>query len=183
MVIGPDFTTTAKPHQYGEIDALLKAAFGRPDEAELVERLRADGDIWSEMVTPLQGVIAGYAALSRMRSPDGWACLGPVAVIPRMQNGALAPRESLRRPFAVGTGLVSMLALAANSGMGERHENFPTTIVVSGRPNFFARAGFSSERALQLISPHPAETMLIARPGDDIPEEMPVYPPAFDQLR
>ena len=67
MPIGPDFTTRARQDQHQEIRDLLVAAFGRADEAELVDRLRADGDMWFELVTPWQGVIAGYAALSRMR--------------------------------------------------------------------------------------------------------------------
>ena len=69
MVIGPDVSRNAQPEQYAEIDELLRAAFGRPDEAELVQQLRADGHMWTEVIKPWEGVIGGYAALSRMQAP------------------------------------------------------------------------------------------------------------------
>jgi hypothetical protein len=96
MPIGPDFTRTPREDEHGEIHALLVAAFGRADEADIVRRLRADGEMWIELVKPWDGAIAGYAALSRMRAPQGWACLAPVAVLQRFRNGAMAPEEALR---------------------------------------------------------------------------------------
>ncbi len=47
--------------------------------------------MWVELVAPWQGKIVGYAALSKMRAPQGWACLAPVAVLPEFQNAAAAP--------------------------------------------------------------------------------------------
>lgn len=184
MVVGPDTSHEARPNEREEIDALIKAAFDRPDEAELVRRLRADGDIWCEIVKPWQGVIAGYAAISRMRSPQRWACLAPIAVLPSMQNGAAAPRESLRRHYAVGTRLAGGIAQIGEIStlLREYGTDAPDTIVVVGKPSFFERAGFSSARAQKLITPYPVKFTLIARPGNDIPSEKLVYPPAFDGL-
>jgi putative acetyltransferase len=184
MVVGPDVIREARPDDREEIDTLLKAAFGRPDEAELVRRLRADGDIWFERVMRWHGVIAGYAALSRMRSPERWACLAPIADLPRMQNGAAAPNESTRSYYAIGTRLAGAIAMISKeySRIEAIEMKLPATIVVVGKPSFFERAGFSSARAQKLVTSYPTELTLIARPGNDIPSETLVYPPAFDGL-
>lgn len=63
--------------------------------------------------------------------------------------------------------------------VGTRAGTFPHTIVVVGKPSFYERAGFSLGRAQQLSSPYPLSQTLIARRGDDIPEEELVYPRAF----
>lgn len=185
MSIGPDFTAGAREEQYQEINDLLIAAFGRPDEAELVDRLRADGDMWFELVKPWQGVIAGYAALSRMRSPEGWACLAPLAVLPRFQRSSAAPASDLEKSYAVGTRLAQEIATTAQVSPALRAADgspVPVTVVVLGRPIFYERAGFSRARAQQLLSPYPLANTLIARPGDDVPTERLIYPPAFNTL-
>ena len=53
------------------------------------------------------------------------------------------------------------------------------TIVVLGEPGFYARNGFSSERAAQLTSPYPISHTLLAGPGETAPTETLVYPKAF----
>lgn len=182
MVIGPDVTRKAEPADHEEIDELLNTAFGQSDEAELVHRLRADGDMWLELIKPWQGLIAGYAGLSRMQSPHGWACLAPVAVLPRLQNAAAAPDEAHRRHYAIGTRLVSEIALAIATIDHLHAKDRPDTIVVLGKPSFYERAGFSLSRAQKLSSPYPIKHTLIARRSDDVPVETLVYPPAFDVL-
>jgi len=181
LVVGPDTTRFAKPQDYAEIEALLVEAFGGHDEAMLVRQLRSDGSMWREEVKPWQGVIAGYLALSRMRAPEGWACLAPVAVLPKFQNGAAAPSKAMQRTFAVGTRLVRELVDSLDLFARWRSEgkDVPSTIVVLGKPSFYERAGFSLARAQRLTSPYPIDHTLIARPGDDVPEETLVYPPAF----
>ncbi|MEP2947159.1 MAG: N-acetyltransferase [Lentilitoribacter sp.] len=181
MVIGPDTTHAANKSEYPKIDSLLRRAFEKDAEAKLVKRLRKDKDMWHEMIKPWNGLVGGYAALSRMKSPDGWACLGPVAVRPEFQNGALSPNNENRRYWSFGTRLVQELCLfytmPALPNMIER--GFPEAIVVLGKKSFYERAGFNSERAQKLASPFPIEHTLIAKAGDDIPEETLVYPDAF----
>jgi putative acetyltransferase len=174
----------ARPDEEDEIEALLVAAFGQPDEAALVRRLRADGDMWVELVKPWNGVIAGYAALSRMQAPAGWACLAPVAVLPRFQRGAAAPDEAQRRHYAIGTRLAGEIAMIAYSSESLRAsgKDVPTTVVVLGEPRFYERAGFSAARAQKLVSPYSIEHTLIARPGDDVPVAQLIYPTAFSSL-
>ena len=177
MVIGPDFTRGAESTDHDEIEALLLAAFGQPDEAVLVRRLRTDGDMWMELVKPWKGAIAGYAALARMQAPVGWACLAPLAVLPRFQRGIAAPDASQKRFYSIGSRLCSEIAMLAG-----RVAATPHTIVVLGDNRFYERAGFSATRARKLSSPYPVEHTLIARPGDDVPEETLVYPRAFADL-
>ena len=188
MVIGPD-VRPLRPEEFDEIDALLRAAFEGPDEAALIRRLRADGDMWWEGVMRWRGVIAGHVALSRMREPEGWACLAPLAVLPRFRGGAAAPTgmEGAGQ-FRLGTRLarhmrhIVMLGedFVWRDGRDDRIPDFPATIVVLGSVPFYERAGFSAARARNLRSPYPIEHTLIARPGDDAPEATLVYPPAFD---
>lgn len=185
MVVGPDFTRGAEPEHFDEIDALLGGdAFDRPDAIELVHRLRSDGDMWFELAKPWQGVIAGYAAFSQMRAPKGWACLDPLAVLPRFQNAAAALNESLRSYYAIGTRIVRETALNMidSQHLLDQGIDVPSTVVVSGKPSFFQRAGFDLERARKLVSPYPVEHTLISRPGEDVPAEQLVYPPTFDDF-
>lgn len=173
MVIGPDTSREAKSTEYVEIDALLRAAFGGPEEAELVQRLRADGDMFTEVVKPWQGRIVGYYALSRMPEPAGWACLAPVAVLPECQNGALGDG----RHWRVGSRMMRELVTAVQGGWDGG--GMFDTVVVLGKPSFYARAGFSLDRAARLTSPYPLDHTLILRPGDDQPWQRLVYPAAF----
>jgi putative acetyltransferase len=198
MVIGPDTSRQARPQDFDEIDALLAAAFGRRDEADLVRRLRADGAIvlevvkcWHDRETG-QSRIGAYMTISRMVAPQNWFCLGPVAVLPEWQNGALDPDDRTRGSFRFGSRLVREYAelfaqggdwwteLLARQGLLQGHEQ--PTLVVVGKPSFYARAGFSLDRAARLTTPYPLHVTLIARPGNDVPERALTYPPAFAGL-
>lgn len=61
-------------------------------------------------------------------------------------------------------------------------KDFPSTLVVVGKPSFYERAGFSQVRAAALTSDYPLEYTLIARPGDDVPTDRLIYPAAFAGL-
>lgn len=191
MVIGPDMSRSITEADYDDIDALLTAAFGAEDEARLVRQLRADGDMWHELIKPWLGETVGYYALSRMRAPDGWACLAPVAVLPKWQGGKMAERnpnmiigaateESYRGPWRFGTRMMQELtSFPELAGLGA---NLPKCIVVLGKPSFYERAEFSRDKARNLTSPYPIENTLILRPGDAAPTETLVYPKAFQHL-
>lgn len=165
MVSSPDPSRPATPADHRDIDALLRAAFPGADEAELVHQLREGGEMLSEVVTPWHGRIVGYYALSRMRAPAGWACLAPVAVLPAYQNGA--------QGVHLGSKLMHDLVTSI------RRSSAIDTVVVLGDPPFYARAGFSLERAARLNSPYPIDHTLILRPGNDRPQAELIYPAAF----
>ncbi|MEC9347176.1 MAG: N-acetyltransferase [Pseudomonadota bacterium] len=165
MTEANQFDRPVDPGDHDAIHALVTLAFGQPDEADLVRRLRADGAMWRETATWIDGRLAGYVALSRMVAPLDWACLAPLAVHPDFQGQRIGMR------------LVTAIADAARLGQPER-----MTVVVLGDPEFYGRAGFSLERARNLSSPYPVSHTLIAGPGDDVPAERLVYPAAFDGL-
>ncbi|MBN8633416.1 MAG: N-acetyltransferase [Rhodobacterales bacterium] len=175
MVAGPD-VSGMRPGDESEVDALLRAAFPGPEEAGLVRQLRADGAMASERVIRWQGRIGAYAGISRMVAPEGWFCLAPVAVLPEWQGGALGAGLHL------GTQIVRQIAeiFIERPIRGVTERGLVPCLVVLGAPAFYARCGFSLERAARLTSPYPVDHTLIARPGQDVPEETLVYPKAFD---
>ncbi|MEM0990889.1 MAG: N-acetyltransferase [Pseudomonadota bacterium] len=172
------------------VDALLRAAFGGADEANLIRRLRADGDMWFEWQTPWHGEMAGYLAVSRMRAPQGWGCLAPVAVRPEWQRGRLvelyghtvvpATGADARYPWRIGSRLISMLRHLIDDRLSMQNADLPSTLVVLGEPSFYERGGFSLAQTQGLTSPYPLSHTLLLRGDDDVPEETLVYPAAFD---
>ncbi|RIQ29161.1 GNAT family N-acetyltransferase [Jiangella rhizosphaerae] len=106
------------------------AAFDRPDEADLVDALRADPawiDGLSIVAAAPDGTVAGHALLTRCHIGDTPAlCLGPCSVRPGRQKsgaGSAAIRAALR----------------AAHDHGERF------VTVLGHPEYYPRFGF--ERA------------------------------------
>jgi len=153
----PEFARSFRGGDAAAVDALLRKAFDGPKEADLVRDLRASGEMAVELVLPWEGRIIAHVALSRMMAPQGWLCLAPLSVDAAWRGQGLGVR------MAKGA-----VALAVGR-----------TVVVRGRPSFFARAGFSGVRAAGLQSPHGVANLLIARPGDDVPEATLIHPAAF----
>ncbi|MBL9050896.1 MAG: N-acetyltransferase [Tabrizicola sp.] len=188
MVIGPDFVRSMRDEEAGEVDALLRAAFPGPEEAELVRALRTSGEMVAELVLPWEGRIGAHAGISRMVAPVNWFCLAPVAVWPEWQRGALRRGDGSR--VHLGSELLSQMTadwsglpirdVLSQSGwlLGEE----AVTLVVLGKPSFYARAGFSLVRAARVRSPYSVDHTLILRPGADVPEAELVYPMAFAGL-
>jgi putative acetyltransferase len=160
MALPPDFMRPARPEDFDAIDALLRAAFSGPEEAALVRDLRAVGAMELEMVMPSADGLAAHLALSRMVAPSGWLALAPVVVAPVWQGKRIGSR--------LVAGVVRLMAIKG------------VTVVVLGKPSFYARAGFSVARAARLISPYPLDHLCIIRPGTDAPAESLVYPAAFE---
>ncbi|MES2432627.1 MAG: N-acetyltransferase [Pseudomonadota bacterium] len=184
MVMGPDSVREMRVDEQPEVDALLRAAFLTGDEADLLLKLRSDGVMWAEFVLPWQGKVAAYAGISRMVAPVGWGCVAPVAVLPEFQNAALAPAPELAGQYRFGSRLMAWLPelVRLKASAQGADKDIPSTLVVVGKPSFYARAGFSQARAVRLISDYPLEYTLIARPGDDVPTERLIYPAAFAGL-
>ena len=185
MVLGPDFSRSARPSDHEKIGAVLRAAFGRDDEAALVADLRANGDLWQEIVKPWGGAIAGYAAISRLKRPTDWAFLAPIAVSPRFQGAAAAPHPSQRSAYAVGNRLLEEITLwtklvpLLHEHGHKGGKDMPVTVVTCGDPRIFKRGGFSLTRAANLRCDQAIANLMIARRGDDTPMEDLVFPPAL----
>ena len=149
------------------IRAVNRAAFGRPDEADLVDQLRGEEHALISLVAELEGSIAGHILFSRMwiRTSRGLvsaAALAPVAVLPEHQ--------------CQGIGLLIRQGLELLRARGEK------IVIVAGHPGYYPRFGFSSDQAKLLESPFPPEAFmameLCAGALDGI-EGPVVYPPAF----
>lgn len=108
---------------------IVRTAFPTPEEAALVDALRADADAWIEGLSLVavddEDRPVGHALLTRCHIGDRPAlCLAPVAVRPDRQNtgaGAAAVRA----------------ALTAAGRLGEHH------VVVLGHPAYYPRFGFT----------------------------------------
>ncbi|MFJ8810890.1 GNAT family N-acetyltransferase [Streptomyces sp. NPDC102490] len=115
------------------VRAIVRAAFPTPEEAALVDALRADPGAWIEGLSVVAVDDAdrpvGHALLTRCHIGDSPAlCLAPVAVRPEHQNSG------------AGTAAVRA-ALAAAGRLGERH------VVVLGHPEYYPRFGFTRASA------------------------------------
>ncbi|AHG20827.1 acetyltransferase [Chania multitudinisentens RB-25] len=111
------------------IDALLRKAFGRDDEADLVQQLREDGLLTLGIVaTDDEGGVVGYAAFSPVDVAGvdrQWVGLAPLAV-----------EESLRRQ-GLGEKLVY-------EGLDALNEFSYAAVVVLGDPAYYGRFGFQT---------------------------------------
>lgn len=156
----------AKREDAAAIRAVLVAAFPTPEEADLVDRLRADGDILLEWTAEIVGAVQ-YSPLCLAR-PSGEtpaAALAPLAVRPEHQRQGLGGRL-----------IEATLPLLRARGDLE-------SVVVLGHPAYYPRFGFSADAAsATLIDPFDAGAAFMALPlTSDTPAERarPIYAPAF----
>jgi putative acetyltransferase len=157
------FVRPAVPRDHPKIPPLVEAAFGRHDEALLVQELRADGDIALEFVATDRDELIGHVVLSRLAAPEGCLVLAPVSVDPERQRKG------------VGSTLIR-IALEAAEDAGW------TAVFVLGDPRYYRRFGFETDEAEGFDSPYPIEdTSVIVFDEAAFHEVAPdlVYPDAF----
>jgi putative acetyltransferase len=145
-----------------------ESAFATPEEAELVDRLRADGLVLASLVACDGGEVVGHILFSALpietagRRLRG-AALAPMAVRPDRQRQGLGSA-------LVRRGLEACRALGVEA------------VVVLGHPAFYPRFGFSAETARHLEAPFsgPAFMALELKPGvlDGVSGAV-TSPPAF----
>ncbi len=104
-------------------------------EADLVDRLREDGDSVLSLVAILDCKVIGHAMFSRMQAPRDSLGLGPVAVL------------SAHRRCGVAAGLI-------REGMSRAKASGWAAIFVLGDPAYYGRFGFSPALAAGLSSPY-----------------------------
>jgi putative acetyltransferase len=107
------------------VRAVVSAAFGRSEEAAIVDGVRAAGEVLVEFVAEVDGEIAGHVLFSRMRCqpPMLAAGLGPLAVAPPSQ----------------GRGAGSALVKA---GLAACRARGLAACFVLGAPAYYGRFGF-----------------------------------------
>jgi putative acetyltransferase len=135
-----------RPEEGPSIRAINEAAFGRPDEARLVEQLRIENVIVASLVAVLDSELVGHILFSRMWIQTGHslvsaAALAPMAVLPRHQRSGIGG-EMIRYG----------LSLLREKGEG--------IVIVLGHPSYYPRFGFSCEKARDLESPFRAEAFM-----------------------
>ena len=127
------------PADFEAIRTVHAEAFGQPDEADLVERLRDDGEFVAALSAVRDGHVVGHIVFSRLpitavnRKIAG-AALAPLAVLPRWQRhgaGSVLVRSGLRHCAGLGI----------------------EAVVVLGHPTYYPRFGFSATLAQQLQAP------------------------------
>jgi putative acetyltransferase len=124
-----------RPEDRPAIRAVVAAAFARSLEADLVDRLRSDGDSVISLVALDAGRMVGHVMFSRMAAPFRALGLAPVAVVPDRQRrgiGSRLIRDGLERA-------------AAGGWQG---------VFVFGEPRYYHRFGFQAALAQGFGSPY-----------------------------
>ena len=162
-----------RPKDYDAVHRLHEAAFGQPDEAELVDALRAAGDHVPELCLVAvdgDGPVVGHIFFSEARLDSGAAvlALAPMGVLPDRQRrsvGSALVRESLRRAAATAYPLV----------------------VVLGHPGYYPRFGFEPghERGVECPYNVPPEAWMVLRLPAYRPEARGrvIYPEPFGSVQ
>jgi putative acetyltransferase len=130
------------PADRGAVAAVLEAAFGRRDEAELVSELRSRASPRLSLVALQADEVVGHVFFSPVRldlragAPVAAGGLAPLGVTPASQGRG------------VGSALVRA-GLSACSGLGWR------AVFVLGEPAYYSRFGFelAAPRGLRYESP------------------------------
>lgn len=128
------------PSDLEGVQGVNRAAFGGNEEASLVARLYADGDVLFGLAAEIDGVIAGHVLFSKLPitlttgETIAAAALAPLAVAPRWQRQG------------IGSALVM-------GGLAACRQRGIAAAVVLGDPAYYTRLGFSVALASRLQTP------------------------------
>jgi putative acetyltransferase len=142
-MLGSQLTVTVREESAGDAPAIHEVnrlAFGQPDEADLVDRLRDGGFVIVSLVAVAAEGVVGHILFTEApmvgpgRTIRG-AALAPMAVRPERQRSG------------IGSALVEKgIAMCRRRGV--------QAIVVVGHPDYYPRFGFSADLARRhLIAP------------------------------
>ncbi|MGH9716207.1 MAG: GNAT family N-acetyltransferase, partial [Candidatus Acidiferrales bacterium] len=70
------------PYDQAQVRRVNEAAFGRADEADLVERLRAENAVLVSLVAEIDSAIVGYVLFGRMWIEAASGSISAVALAP-----------------------------------------------------------------------------------------------------
>jgi len=139
-------------------------AFGRAQEADLIEGLRRERVLTISLVAEVDELICGHVAMSRLKSPSRAFALAPLAV------------ASARQRQGIGSALVRSAIDAARLDRSEM-------IFVLGEPAYYERFGFTIEAAAPFPSPYAGpHFMALKLTARAVPVGPVVYADAFDAL-
>ena len=158
-----------QPGDIPAIHALTRAAFAKAtvsdgNEQDIVDALRADGDLTLSLVaTNMDEAIIGHIAFSPVSISDGtkgWYAAGPVSVMPTRQRTGIGSQIATE-------GIERMTAMGAKG------------IVLLGDPGYYARFGFQSFPDLILPGVPPKYFQMRALTTDPLPKGTVEYAPGF----
>jgi putative acetyltransferase len=157
-----------QPHDREQVRNVNEAAFGRSDEADLIDRLWVEGAVLASFVAEVDSQVVGHILFSRMtvetaEGPVAAVSLAPMAVLPDHQG------------HQVGSQLV-------RHGLNELRARGERIVIVLGHKDYYPRFGFSPEKARYLASPFPPEVFMALELSDDALEGIRGdvrYPSAF----
>ena len=155
----------AQPQDSEAIRSLLVAAFGGDGEADLVDRLRGDGDAAIELVAEEDGRMVGHILFSPVAQPERTLALAPLAVLPERQ----------------GSGIGSRLI---RNGHETAQSRGWTAVFVLGEPDYYRRFGYDLALAEPFDSPYAGPYFMALRLDERVPlSGGPVrHAPAFQAL-
>ena len=156
----------AGPKDRAAIRDLEERAFRRPEEADLVERLVADGDVVLELVAERDGQVRGHVLFSRLQVAGGTSSVPAVALAPIAVD-----------PDHQGEGIGTELVTEGHLRLMAEHE---TLSIVLGDPGYYGRFGYTQERAAEFRSDYKSDALQAIAFEDDAPASgRLVYPRAF----
>ena len=129
---------TERPSDIKTIHALECAAFGRREEADIVDKLRDAGALWLSQVALHDGGIVGHAAYSLVTITDAetiheFPALGPIGVLPEFQKRGIG-RALIEAGFEA----------VQKAGYG--------LLFLVGHPSYYPRFGFQPALPLGFTS-------------------------------
>ena len=137
----------------GDVPAIHEvnvAAFGRPNEAELVDKLRQRVAFTLSLVAEMAGQVVGHLLFTPVvivgeEESFTAVALGPVAVLPDCQNQG------------IGSQLIK-------AGLAACREQGDEIVVILGHPNYYPRFGFVPSVGVGIKSEYnvPDEVFMIA---------------------
>ncbi len=156
----------ARPTDFPAIREVVAAAFGQPDEADLVERLREAGDTVFELVDEDAGEILGHILYSRLwaDSEHMYAALAPLAVRPDHQRTGVGKRLT-----------AASIDTARDFGAHG--------VLVLGHPDYYPKFGFSADAAAKVKCPFTGNPAFMALAIEDGAFDQPLlvaYPDPFN---
>jgi putative acetyltransferase len=162
-----------------DVRKLLVSAFGGPAEADLVDRLRRDGDlILALLATDARRDIVGHVAFSRLRIEVAFSRLRIESVGHAAPAVALAPLAvaDTQRRRGIGAALV-------RAGLDRLAAQGETLMFVLGDPAYYRRFGFATETAERFACVYAGPHFMALRLSDHAPGAGTIrYPAAFDEL-
>jgi putative acetyltransferase len=167
-----------EPHDFADVQEILRLAFGRESEAALVEKLRRTRDFIPglSLVAVREGRVVGHIlfCLVQIRRPDQASAavpalaLAPLAVHPEFHNQGIG-------------------AMLVNEGLKRCRQHGHSLVIVVGPHRYYGRFGFAPARPKGLEAPFPVpdDAFLVA---ELVPKALHAtkgtvrYPPAFKDV-